>query len=146
MDHGEGYTYLSKSLGLPKNDGDNIWLGASIIGKNHWLGTALFSYGRDGEKTVVSRWQDSDSSAGNIQGLPYDYNLTAFPSGIVESTLSLTLEGAAYYKDYADLSAGLANRWIKNKGHEATSGFVYSPLFTCALSLHFSDFSVSLPK
>ena len=106
----------------------------------------MFSYGREGKNTVLDRWKDSDSAAGNIPGLPYDYDLSAFPSGVVESTVSLTLEGAVYYKDYADLSMGMVNRWIKNKGHLATSGSVYSPVFTCALSLHFSDFHVSLPR
>jgi hypothetical protein len=143
---GEGYTYLSKSLGLPKNDGDSVWVGASVIGKKWWLGTAMLSYSREGQKEVISRWDDNDSAAGNIPGLPYDYKLSEFPSGVVQSTFSFSLEGAAYYKDYADISVGLANRWIKNKGNVATPGSVYSPLFTCALSLHFSDFHVSLPK
>jgi hypothetical protein len=144
MNEGEGYTYLSKSLGLPRNDGDNLWLGMSIIGKKNWLGTAMLSYGCEGEKTVLSRW--NDNATGNIQGLPYDYNLSEFPSGVVQSMFLFSLEGAACYKDYADISLGLANRWIKNKGNIATSGSVYSPKFTCALGLHFSDFHVPLPK
>jgi hypothetical protein len=143
MDRGEGYTYLSKSLGLPRNDGDNVWLGASVIGKNYWLGTAMLSYGRDGDKTVLSRWDDT--APGNTGGLPFDYKLSAFPSGIVESTLSFSLEGAAYYKDFVDFSMGLTNRWIKNKGNVATSGSGYSPLFTCAIGLHFSDLRIALP-
>jgi hypothetical protein len=145
MNGGEGYTYLSKSLGLPKNDGDNFWIGASVIGKKPWLATALVSYGREGDKTVLSRWDDNNVAAGH-QGLPFDYQLSAFPSGVVATTVSITLEVAAYMKDYADVRMGIANRWIKNRDQVLTSSSVYSPLFTAAIGLHFSDFHVSLPK
>jgi hypothetical protein len=144
MNWGEGYTYLSKGLGAPKNDGDSIWIGFSVIGKKPWVGSAVVSYSREGEKCDTSRWHDSDP--GNITGLPYDNTLGKFPSGTVQSTLSLSMEGAAYFKDYVDIRIGFANRWIKNKDHRRSLGFAYSPLFSSEICIHFSDFFIRLPK
>jgi hypothetical protein len=144
MDWGEGYTYLSKSLGATENDGDNLWIGGSVIGKKLWLASALFAYSRKGDKNVRSRWQDSDSA--NIDGLPYDYNRTAFPSGTIETTMSFSLEGVAYIKDYADLRVSVDNRFMQNRGNIPRSGREYKPRFSIALGLHFSDWYVPLPR
>jgi hypothetical protein len=142
--NGEGYTYLSKSLGFPKNDGDNLYAGFSCIGKNFWAATATIAYGREGQNTVTSRWHDSDP--GNIVGLPFDYNIAGFPSGIIQRTTSLSLEAMAYYKNYADIRIGFANRWIKNNNNRASAGFIYAPLFTSEISVHFSGLSIGLPR
>jgi len=144
MAWGEGYTYLSKGLGAPKNDGDSVWAGFSVIGKNHWAGSAVVSYAREGENGDTSRWHDSDP--GNAVGLPYDYTSKQFPSGTVESTITLSLEAMAYFKDYADLRIGFANRWIKNKNHMLHQGFTYSPVFSAQIGIHFSDFFIRLPE
>ena len=144
MNDGQGYTYLSKSLGAPNNDGDSTWLGFSIVGKNFWAATAVLSYGRQGSNGVTNRWLDSDS--GNIPGLPFDWKLTQFPSGVVAKTLSVSLEGAAYLKDYADLRFGINNRWIKNRDNVPSANLVYSPVISAQIGLHFSDFWVRLPK
>ena len=141
---GEGYTYLSKGLGAPKNDGDSIWAGFSVIGKNHWAGSAVVSYAREGEKSDTSRWRDSDP--GNSVGLPYDYMSKRFPSGTVESAITLSLEAMAYFKDYADIRIGFANRWIRNKNHVRSASFVYDPVFSAQIGIHFSDFFVRLPE
>jgi hypothetical protein len=141
---GEGYTYLSKGLGSPKNDGDSLWAGFSVIGKKWWAGSASFSYAREGEKSVASRWQDNDP--GNITGVPYDYRENKFPSGTVQSTFALSLDGAAYFKDYADVRVGIANRWIRNRNHVPGTGATYSPLFTMEVGVHFSDIFMRLPE
>ena len=141
---GEGYTYLSKGLGAPKNDGDSLWAAFSVIGKKWWAGSAGLSYAREGEKTVTSAWHDSDP--GNILHLPYDYTTNAFPSGTAQSTFSFFIDCMAYYKDYADVRLGIANRWIRNKDNIESSGAVYSPEFYAELGIHFSDFSINLPK
>ena len=52
----------------------------------------------------------------------------------------------AYYKNYADISIGLANRWIKNNNHLVSAGFIYSPLFTSVISVHFSSRFFRQPK
>jgi hypothetical protein len=140
---GEGYTYLSQGLGAPKNDGDSVWAGFSVIGKKWWVGTACLSYARQGERTDTSRWRDSDP--GNTIGLPYDYLQKPFPSGIVQSTITFALGGAAYYKDYADARLSFANRWVKNKNHR-NAPFVYDPLVSFELGIHFSGIFVRLPE
>jgi hypothetical protein len=141
---GQGYTYLSKGIGAPRNDGDSAWVGFSVVGKNHWAATAALGYGRQGSNTVNSAWKDSDTAA-HHQGLPYDYASTAFPSGIVEKTFSFSLTGMAYWKDFVDLQFNINNRWIRNKDHLSSSGAVYSPVVSLALGVHFSDFWVMLP-
>jgi hypothetical protein len=140
---GEGYTYLSKGLGAPKNDGDSVWAALSVIGKKQWVGSAGISYAREGEKADTSRWRDSDP--GNALGLPFDYLQNRFPSGIVQSTMTFFLEGAAYYRDYADVRIGFANRWIRNKNNRSAP-FVYDPQVSLAIGIHFSDFVVRLPE
>ena len=62
-----GYIYAATAW----NDGDDLWAGVTVVGKRYWAGSVLVSYARDGEKTVGSRWRDTDS--GNVRGLPYDY-------------------------------------------------------------------------
>jgi hypothetical protein len=137
---GEGYTYLSKGLGAPRNDGDSVWAGFSIIGKKWWIGSAGISYARQGEKTDTSRWHDS-----NPIGLPYDYRQNRFPSGTVQSTITFSLDAAAYYKDYADARLLFANRWIRNRNNRG-SPFTYDPLISFQIGIHFSDFYVKLPE
>jgi hypothetical protein len=137
-DEGEGYTYLSKGLGAPENDGDSVWAGLSVIGKNYWIGSACLSYTRSGEKSVTSRWQDS----GN--GLPYDYLRKQFPSGTVQSTMTFSLEGAAYYKNLADVRVCFANRWIQNRNNRS-SPRVYDPVLSIEAGVHFSGF-LRLPE
>ena len=141
MNDGQGYTYLSKGLGWPKNDGDNLFAGFSIIGKNFWAATAAVNYARSGDKNVTSWWYDT---ALGYTGLPYDWRLKQFPSGIVEKNISFVVEGMAYLKDYADLRLSIANQWMENKGH-VQHAFEYKPRFAAELGFHFSDFSVRLP-
>jgi hypothetical protein len=143
-DDGQDITYLGKGLGWPTNDGDNLYAGFSIIGRNSWAATATVAYGRQGQESVTSRWYDNDS--GNIQGLPFDYRSDLFPSGIVQKTISLSLEGMAYYKNYMDIRIGIVNQLIRNKNHIVSAGFVYSPMVTAEIGFHFSDFNIALPK
>jgi hypothetical protein len=139
---GESYTYLSKGLGAPRNDGDSVWAGFSVIGKKWWVGGAGISYARQGQKTVTSRWRDSDP--GNVFGLPFDYQQNQFPSGTVQSTISFSLEGAAHYKDYADVRFCFANRWIRNANNR-NSPRAYDPAVSFEIGIHFSDFFIRLP-
>jgi hypothetical protein len=141
---GEEYTYLSKGLGAPRNDGDSVWAGFSVIGKKWWIGSAGFSYARQGEKTDTSRWLDSDPV--NLIGLPYDYRQNQFPSGTVQSTITFSLDGAAYYKNLADARFSLANRWVRNKNNKKNSSFVYDPVVSFAVGIHFNDLFVRLPE
>jgi hypothetical protein len=145
MDNGEGYTYLGKSLGFPKNDGDDLWVGMTVIGKKYWAGSATVSYGRDGEKTVLSRWQDSEGPD-SLRGVPYDYTVGQFPSGTVERTVSFSLEVMVHFRDYIDGRIGIGNRWIRNKGNVQHDGFVYDPLISAELSLHWTGFYHPLPE
>jgi hypothetical protein len=144
MNNGEGYTYLGKSLGFPKNDGDNLWAGCAVVGNNFWAGSAVLSYGRSGEKSATSRWHDSDS--GNIDGLPYDYLVNQFPSGTVEKTVSVLIEGLIYFKDLADARIGIDNRWVKYQDHEPTEGYVFDPRFYFEIGFHISGLTIALPE
>jgi hypothetical protein len=145
MDNGEGYTYLGKSLGYPKNDGDILWAGFSVVGKKYWAGNAVVSYSRDGEKTVTSRWQDSEGPD-SLRGVPYDYTVGQFPSGTVERTVSFTLEALVHFRDYIDGRIGIDNRWVRNKGNIQTEGFSFDPRFSVELSLHWTGFYHPLPE
>ena len=145
MDNGEGYTYLGKGLGYPENDGDNLWAGFTAIGKKYWAGTAIVSYGRDGEKTVASRWRDSEGPD-SLRGLPYDYKDATFPSGTVERTISFSLEALVHFRDIIDARIVIDNRWIKNQGNLRSDGFAYDPLFSAELSMHWSGFYKKLPE
>jgi hypothetical protein len=142
-EEGEGFTYLSRGLGAPGNDGDSVWAGLSIIGRKAWTGSAVISYARRGEKTVTSRWRDSDPLYDD--GLPYDYRLKQFPSGIVRSAFSFSLDAAAYYKNVADVQLCFANRWVRNRNNRS-SPFTYDPQWSCALGIHFSGLFIRLPE
>jgi hypothetical protein len=143
MNNGEGYTYLGKGLGFPKNDGDDLWAGFSIIGEKYWAGSAVVSFDRNGEKNVSSRWRDSDTIT--IPGLPYDYQNATFPSGTVERTVSFFLEALVYFKDCIDARIGIDNRWVRNKGNVQSDGFVYDPLISAGISLHWTGIYRQLP-
>ena len=141
---GQGYTYLEKGLGWPTNDGDDLYAGFSIIGENFWAGTATIAYGRQGRNGVTGRWHDSDP--GNIEGLPFDYRSGGFPSGIVQKTISLSLEAMGYYRDSMDVRIGIVNQLIRNKNNIVSAGFVYAPVLTVALGFHFTAFNIALPE
>jgi len=145
MNNGEGFTYLGKSLGFPKNDGDNLWAGLTLVGSNYWAGTMAVSYSRDGQKTVTSRWLDSEGPD-SLQGLPFDYTTRQFPSGIIERTVSWSLEGLFHFKDYADARIAIENRWVENPEHRQSNGYSYDPRFFAQLSLHWSAFYRTLPQ
>jgi hypothetical protein len=142
MDGGEGYTYLSRGLGAPRNDGDSLWAGFSVAGRKWWIGSVALSYGRQGERTDTSRWRDSEP--GNVPGLPFDYQTKRFPSGIVQSTITFSLEGAAHYKNLADVRLCFANRWIRNSGNRYLPR-TYDPVLSIEAGVHFSGF-LRLPE
>ncbi|MBN2038172.1 MAG: hypothetical protein JW768_15635 [Chitinispirillaceae bacterium] len=144
MNNGEGYTYLGKSLGFPQNDGDHLWAGCAVVGKNFWAASAVAAYDRSGEKNITSRWHDSDSA--NIDGLPYDYLVDNFPSGTVEKAVSVRLEGLLYLKDLANARIGIDNRWIKNEHHEPTEGYAFDPRFYCEIAFHLGNCTLALPE
>ncbi|MBN1130958.1 MAG: hypothetical protein JXA71_18355 [Chitinispirillaceae bacterium] len=143
-DAGEGYTFLGRSLGLPENDDDRLWAGVTVVGPNYWTGSAQFGYARKGEKTVLSRWRDSEE--GNTPGLPFDYLDASFPSGTVERAAFFTLEALGYYKDLADLRIVIDNRFILNKGHVPGGSWAYDPRIAARLSVHFSGLHWTLPR
>jgi hypothetical protein len=143
-DNGERYTYLGKGLGFWRNDFDKTGGGIYVVGKRPWCASLELSYSRNGANTVLSRWRDN--IPGNTPGLPYDYQSTAFPSGIVEQVWDCTIGAGGYFKNYADLQAAVSSRWVRNKGNITSSSFVFDPRFSCALSVHYCDFFYHLPQ
>jgi hypothetical protein len=142
-DNGERYTYLGKSLGYPGNDGDSLNLSLAIAGKNFWTASVGFSFSRQGENRVTSRWHDSDS--GRTPGaLGYKIE-NPFPRGIVERNAGITAEVRGYFRNRAYASLALCNRWIGNEGN-IKSPLVYKPAISLSLHAQFSNFFVSLPK
>ena len=141
---GERYTYLGRSLGFPANDGDRIGAGIYAAGKNFWTASLDLGYSRKGANNVNARWHDSDS--GMINGLPYDYQIITFPSGTVEKTWDLTVQGAGYFNHFVDLTAVISNRFIRNKNNSPAASFSYDPLFSLVLGIHYGNFFMNLPE
>lgn len=135
---GERYTYAAKSLGAPQNDGDRLNTGFTVIGKNHWYGSAELGFSRQGIRNVLSRWQDSEP--GQTQGLPKDSSYS------IEKTFSTALNAGFYFKNLADLSIGLSGNWIKNKDNISEPDYKFSPSVSIELSLHYSNLFFKLPQ
>jgi hypothetical protein len=142
-DNGERYTYLGKSLGYPTNDGDSLNLSFAIAGNNFWTGCLGFSYSRQGDNRVTSRWHDSDS--GRTPGALGYRNENPFPRGIIEQNIGVTTEVRGYFRNWAYASLALCNRWIGNEGN-VKSPMVYKPAISLSLHAQYSNLFVSLPK
>jgi hypothetical protein len=134
---GERYIYLRKSLGYPENDLTRFTIGAQAIGCNYWLADAQFSYSEKGSKNPNSLWNDLT----HIPGLPFD----SLPD-IKEKSFSFLFNGRGYFRDYADIWAGVGGSWTKNKSNISTSSYTFDPVVQAGLSIHFSDLYVKLPS
>jgi|WetSurMetagenome_2_1015567.scaffolds.fasta_scaffold00241_15 hypothetical protein len=134
--NGERYTYLGRSLGFPENDGDSINLSFSLAGKNYWLGTVAFSYSRQGQGRIDSLWHTP------ILGYRTEPHI---PSGTVQRTADASLEVYGYFRNFVDARFALHNRWIGNKNN-ISSPVKYDPSVSFTLSLHYSNFFITLPK
>lgn len=137
---GERYTYLGKSLGMVSNDNDSLNLSFSIAGKNYWTGCAGFFFSRQGENSVSSRWNDTLYPG----SLGYR-DEPRFPSGTAQTSVGFTVEARGYFRNFADATLSLCNRWIKNEDN-APHPMVYSPIVSFSLSLHYANFFIALPK
>ncbi len=143
---GQRYTYLGRSLGAESNDNDRLTLSFFIAGKNYWTATAGVGFSRQGENSLWSRWKNTSKDsliAPNALGYRTE---PKFPSGIVERTVHGYITVMGYFKNYADVSLNLDNRWIKNKNNRTTASYVYDPIVSLTVSLHYSSFFISLPR
>jgi hypothetical protein len=64
----------------------------------------------------------------------------------VERTLDWYINVMGYYKNFADFSLRLDNRWIKNKNNEFTRSYAYDPLVSFSVSFHYCNFFAPLPE
>ncbi len=146
---GERYTYLGKSLGYPTDDGDNINVCFTISGKKFWAGQAGLSYNRQGQGTISAKWNDDSLSLYDPSKYARDalgYRIEpSIPSGIVESTIDFYVNAIGYYKNFLDIQAALHLRQITNKNNIRAAA-QFDPLVSITLSLHYSNFFISLPQ
>jgi hypothetical protein len=143
---GQRYTYLGRSLGEETNDNDRVNMSFFVAGKNNWAAACGLSFNRQGENSLWSRWKNfSKDSLIAPEALGYRKELQ-FPSGIVERTLDWYINVMGYYKNFADFSLRLDNRWIKNKNNEFTRSYAYDPLVSFSVSFHYCNFFVPLPE
>ncbi len=145
---GERYSFLGKSLGFSDPDMDRASLLFECRGNNFWTAKVEATYQRKGQKTLLSKWGDSQwpLEEKNKTGLPLDYLDHDFPSGIVEYTGELTLGGSAYLWGRGELNVSLINRWVKNRDNIFTGRYEYCPSLLLGLSLHYGNIHLSLPK
>ncbi len=140
------YTYLGRSLGAETNDNDRADVSVFFAGKNFWAVKCGLSLNRQGENSLWSRWKNiSKDSLAAPQALGYRTE-PQFPSGIVERTIDFHVNILGYFKNFADFSLKLDNRWIKNKNNVANGSYAYDPLVSFSVSLHYSNIFVALPK
>ncbi|NLE01685.1 MAG: hypothetical protein GX640_17610, partial [Fibrobacter sp.] len=136
-DAGERFIYQQKSLGSPSNNGDTCTLGFSIAGKDFWALNGGISYSGKGIYSPLSRWKDS--RRGDTI-LPLD---TAYTK---QRLASVTIEPLFYFKNFANLRLLFSGNWIKNKDNLFSDKITFSPCFAAELTLHYSNFFLSLPK
>jgi hypothetical protein len=142
-DNGERYTYLGKSMGYPSNDGDSLNLSFAIAGNNFWTGCFGFSYSRQGENRVTSRWHDTDP--GHTPGALGYRNEIPFPRGIIEQDIGVTTEARGYFRNWASVSLAVCNRWIGNEGN-VKSPMVYKPAISFSINAQYSNLFIQLPR
>jgi hypothetical protein len=141
---GERYSYLGRSIGEPTNDGDRLNFSFFTAGKSIWTATGGISFTRQGENSLWSMWKNiSKDSLVAPNSLGYRRE-PEFPSGIVERIIDAYIDARAYYRTIADVRLRLDNRWTKNKNN-ALSPTLYDPMISFTISLHYSNFFVSLP-
>jgi hypothetical protein len=141
---GQRYTYLGRSLGQPQNDADGWDLTFSLIGKRFWAGNAGIQVARHGQTTLFTKWNDTSDPLKTPGALGYR-NEPAFPSGIVETTIDPYVRALGFYSGYADLGLELHNRWVRNRNNIVHSDFVYDPLVSVVLNLHYPNFCWLFP-
>jgi hypothetical protein len=146
MRDGMRYSYLGKSLGAETNDNDRGSISFFIAGNDRWAATCGLSFNRQGENSLWSKWKNTGKDSLDVPTTLGYRTEPKFPSGIVERTIDWYLNILGYYKNYADFSLRVDNRWIKNKNNVTTASYVYDPLLSFSLSFHYGNFFVSLPK
>jgi hypothetical protein len=134
---GERYTYLGRSLGLAQNDGDRWRLTLTMLGHRWWAATVGGGYSRAGGNTVTSPWQTGDTAHPDAGYNGYRHE-TSLRSDSVEQTIEFSGRGYVWLRDWADLSVGLTNRWVKNRNNRRTEGFDYDPALDVSLTLHYA--------
>jgi hypothetical protein len=132
--NGERYSYLDRSLGNAWNDGDELSLKASLMGRNYWAAEATFALLRKGSNTIDSLWHDHGTYT-----LGYRDEPPLSERADLERTISLKLDGYGYFRDLLTLYVGIDNRWIKNRDHRTPGPFQYDPRLAVTLSGHYSD-------
>jgi hypothetical protein len=146
MQAGLRYTYLGRGLGAETDDNDRLTASFFIAGDDRFAATCGLGFNRQGENSLWSRWKNiSSDSLVAPRALGYRTE-PAFPSGIVERTLDVFVNLLGYYRNYADFSLRLDNRWIRNKNNVATASYAYDPLLAFTVSLHYGNFFVGLPR
>jgi hypothetical protein len=143
---GQRYSFLGRSLGAETNDNDRVNLSFFIADKNYWAGTCGVSLNRQGENSLWSNWKNFSKDsliAPDVLGYRTE---SKFPSGIVEKTIDFYVSLMGYYKNFADVSLKLNNRWIKNKNNVSTGSYEYDPLVALSVSFHYSNFVLPLPE
>jgi hypothetical protein len=146
MQGGQRYSYLGRSLGEETNDNDRVHASFFIAGDDRFAVTFGLSLNRQGENSLWSRWKNfSKDSLGAPLALGYRTE-PKFPSGVVERTIDWYVTILGYYRNYADFSLRVDNRWIRNKNNVATASYAYDPLLSFTVSIHYCNFFVQLPK
>ncbi len=145
---GQRYTYLGNGLGFPTNDGDNFNLYFTLAGRKYWAMESGISFNRQGQGTVLTRWNDESDSSKALGIVPNTLGYRTepkFPSGIVESTSDIYITLFGQIRNILDLQFALHNRWVLHKDN-IEAPLKYDPLVSISIGVHYSDLFVTLPK
>jgi hypothetical protein len=144
-DEGERYTYLGRGLGVPSDDGDSLNVSFAVAGKNFWTACAGLYLARQGENRLWTRWGDSNFPPDAENSLGYR-DERQFPSGMVQKVFGIHTEARAYFRNFADVSLSLTNRWIKNKDNVQSDSYSYSPVIAVSLGVHYGNLFLPIPR
>jgi len=139
---GERYTFHGQSLGNSFTDGDEVRCSFQIAGQSWWMGTAGFSFRRNGPNTPQTRWSTSDTYNSAFGTMGYRTETPFSQRDSITTTADFFLRLSGYIHEYADVTAYLHNRWIQEDSHP---DYMYKPLLGLRLRVHFSDLVFRLP-
>ncbi|MBD3344823.1 MAG: hypothetical protein GF401_07145 [Chitinivibrionales bacterium] len=142
---GERYIYMGKSLGRPTIDGDLLGLSFTLVPENYWAATLGIRYERRGLNTPKSRWSEYEGYDSTSNVLNYRPEPPLSTRDNLDRILTLSLDARGYFRDFADIRLGFANKLIQKTEKGIKGDFEYEPEVHVTITAHYSNFFLSLP-
>jgi hypothetical protein len=139
-ERGERYTYLGRSLGYPRGDGDRFRIDATVLGDRFWALTLGGGFVRQDTVDLYTPWPTDRGDTGYRDETPLSRREN------LEQTISVSLDVYGYFRDHISARAGIDNRWIRNRGHTGSDNVDYAPRLHLAVSCHYADMFLRFPR